>query len=39
MNGKNVKGALVASAVCAMFATAAHAVRTRPRATTRPVAR
>jgi uncharacterized membrane protein len=25
MNGKNLKGALIASAVCAMFATAAHA--------------
>ena len=25
MNGRNLKGALIASAVCAMFATAAHA--------------
>ena len=38
MNGKNLKGALIASAVCAMFATAAHAVRP-PQDTTRPVAR
>jgi len=28
MNGKNLKGALIASAVCAMFATAAHAQAT-----------